>query len=89
MRVLSDNERDQRQPHADEDHFAVANFARGSGDHELGESVVARHDLCRAALGWTGEGARCYVFIGDSQSRVVLPNFAQRESRERLSAVTN
>src|SRR5205807_10439516 len=59
MRFLRDYKCDQRQAHSDEDHFRVANFAGGGGDHELAQSVG---NCGRAALGWTAEGGRPHVF---------------------------
>src|SRR5438876_6401439 len=59
MRFLRDHKCDQRQAHADEDDFRVANFAGGGGDHELAQSVG---NCSRAALGWTAEGGCPHVF---------------------------
>src|SRR5207253_11368049 len=59
MRFLRDYKCDQRQAHSDEDHFRVANFAGGGGDHELAQSVG---NCSRATLGWTAEGGYPHVF---------------------------
>ena len=40
MRLLGDNKRNQRQPHADKDDLAVFDFARRRHDHEFVEGVV-------------------------------------------------
>ena len=67
MRFLRDYKCDQRQAHSDEDHFRVANFAGGGGDHELAQSVG---NCSRAALGWTAEGGCPYVFSASTHKLI-------------------
>ena len=39
---LRDHKRDERQPHADKDNLAIADFACRSGDHQFAEGIGLR-----------------------------------------------
>src|SRR5262249_43227308 len=85
VRPFGENERDERQPHADEDLLAVADLACGLGDHDLSGTDV-RHfavSAARSAFQRSPSFARYASWSGTSRTH--SRSHASKPSRVRVA----